>query len=43
MSQSINLIPKQELEKQAEVKALNLSTIVSFVVLGLVSIISIYL
>jgi Tfp pilus assembly protein PilN len=43
MSQSINLIPRQELEKQAEVKVLNLSTIVSFVLLGIVSIVSIYL
>jgi len=43
MSQSINLIPKQEIEKQTEVKVLNLSTIISFVLLGIVSIVSIYL
>jgi len=42
MAQSINLIPKQEVEKQAETKALNLSTIISFVLLGFVSIVSIY-
>ena len=42
MSQSINLIPRQEVEKQTETKVLNLSTILSFVLLGIVSIVSVY-
>lgn len=42
MAQSINLIPQQELEKQTETKLLNVSTIVSFVALGIVVILSIY-
>ncbi|OGC38518.1 hypothetical protein A3K42_00795 [candidate division WWE3 bacterium RBG_13_37_7] len=42
MAQSINLIPQQEMQKQIETKALNVSTIVSLVVLGIVVIASIY-
>jgi len=42
MAQSINLIPRQEIAIQKETKLLGVSTIVSFVVLGLTSIIAIY-
>jgi len=42
MSQSINLIPRQEIAIQTETKLLSLSTIISFVLLGLISIVAIY-
>lgn len=41
MAQSINLIPRQEVAIQTETKLISLSTIISYVVLGVVSLVSI--
>lgn len=41
MAQSINLIPKQEVALQTEKKLISLSTVVSYIILGVVALVSI--